>query len=95
MNEMDLKFSKKKKIFFNKYKNAFPWPWWLPSTYLILAHKMIIESVLKLYKCNFSPLQNTLNFEAECPLKKDISVEKLKERLIEWHCLISKFCSHN
>ena len=36
-----------------------------------------------------------LNFQAEYPLKTNISVGKFKECLIEQQCPISKFCFQN
>ena len=45
--------------------------------------KLILEYVLKLKKCNFSSLQNSLSCQAEYPPKTNISVEKFNECLIE------------
>ena len=48
-----------------------------------MADKLILEYVLKLKKCIFSSLQNSLNCKAENPLKTNISVEKFNECRIE------------
>ena len=69
MNEMDHKFGKI--VIFSKQ-------------YEPLAHKLILEYVLKVKKCNFSSLQNSFKSrQAEYPLKTNISVEKFNEYLIE------------
>ena len=66
MNEMDHKFGKIV-IFSKQYKileirKSIRWPWCLPSIYLKqcpLAHKLFLEYVLKLKKCDFSSIQNS------------------------------------
>ena len=91
MNQMDHKFDKI--VIFSKqykileirkcYSMALVFTFHIPQI-VSLAHKPILEYVLKLKKCNFSPLQNSLNFKVENHLKTNISYEKFNECLIDF-----------
>ena len=90
INEMDHKFDKI--VIFSKqykileirkcYSMALVFAFDIPEI-VFLAHKLILEYVLKLKKFNFSSIQNRLSCQAEYPLKTNISVEKFNECDIE------------
>ena len=85
MNEMDHKFGKIV-IFFKQYKlleirkcysMALVFTFDIPQIVSpVLAHKLILESVLKFFKkCIFSSLQDSLNCQVEYPLKANSIVQ--------------------
>ena len=90
MNEVDLKFGKI--VIFSKqykileirkcYSMALVFTFNIPEK-CALAHKLILEYVLKLKKCSFFSIQNSLNCQAGYPLKTNTSVEKFDKCLIE------------